>query len=959
MRNLCPLRILIVFCLCCLSKLVLAQSTSPVMEYSSILTSLDVYHQDGRLQLEDDNAALAAAFLPADATVDVVIAKAGSNQPLHIQALSVLPQHKVFSRIVLRGNNREFKFTMPGDYVATYRANGKPMTVVPFSIEVEKNGDLFDPKTHVYANGPWSEFAYLFASVNAGQDANPQIRFWVRKKSFLPNPPADRYTVELRKNGDTIAVSSGSSSNSKKWQFMHESLMHPESKGGQALKLGELADGQYVVLIKRNNDSHAAYQFKVRGGKPMWHPRQASDYMPRTQYIVPRFPGILGTHGDDSAGNMFWMERLSDKDAMAAAQTAASPETNVSDEEKAQWEWLPRSIDPDRPFKLSITDIQTRNDTAIAAGEDLIVFGTGFPNGVKYMKVGDSMPREIPGGETYSSKVFGVCGTKIALTKKSQVVIFDTTTGELTSIPETVISLYNPNSNSFVTNGFLIATANRATAVADRTIVKVIDVSGSQPKVIPIKNATYVDSDVSSISLDAKRGTIAISSRQKKLIAAAKIAPHANQHTFDLTDYRGVGPQRVFIEGDWITYADTDWKVRLLDLEKGTPVAITDQPFPRAGNGFYVRKGRLAVATTQEKVGSRYRFAVGDLADSPTNVPGTGTEIAGTSGGLGMAGCAAIAVDKTVFLAGTPGDSIGVGEYLQMLDSEHDKWIPLVDAEGQPISASDVTTSMGLLAFKSLTEAGKTVIGYATYGQRIKFPKSNPASANTQAPAHMKSNGPVKPVVFEHDNIYATKDEIDEAYLNSLLESESTMVTALTQALGDEKGKKQVIDTLKMSFDAADKENLIDQWKIRSSLFSEAEKPKPLSPVASDADPSSVEAALAGQWRPLRFVALGQDMPDEHLEVVRLTFAEGKYVLIMGGNVETGTYTIDTSVAPHRIRINIGTGKNQGQVRNGSFKLLEDDQLLAVYATNETDQPVKFTSTPANQQILAGYVRVK
>ena len=274
-----------------------AQSSSPAMEYSSVLTSLDVYHQDGRLQLEDDNAALSTVFLPDGGKVDVVISRAGSDTALHVQPMMVSAATGVFNRIESRGLHREFKFTEPGDYVATYRAGGRPITVVPFSIEFIKNNDEFDPKTHVYANGPWSEFAYLFASVNAGPDANPQIRFWVRKKSFLPNPEADRYTVELRKNGDVIAVSEGGSSNSKKWQFMRLSLRHPDNKGGQALKLKELTDGQYGVLVKRNGETHAAYRFTVRGGKPMWHPRQASDYQPRTQYIVPRFPGILGIAG--------------------------------------------------------------------------------------------------------------------------------------------------------------------------------------------------------------------------------------------------------------------------------------------------------------------------------------------------------------------------------------------------------------------------------------------------------------------------------------------------------------------------------------------------------------------------------------------------------------------------------------------------------------------------------------
>ena len=373
----------------------------------------------------------------------------------------------------------------------------------------------------------------------------------------------------------------------------------------------------------------------------------------------------------------------------------------VSDDVRDRWNWLPSGIDPNRSFELTVTGVPTRNDTGIAAGEDLVAFGTGFPTGVKYIRVGDDEAREIPGGETYHSKVFGVCGHKIILVKKNQVIVFDTRNGKLSAIPESDVSLYDVRATLLTTGGFLVGTVNKATAVTDRTIIKVIDVSGDDPKVIPIKNADYLDSDVSSLSIDAKAGTIAVSSGRKKLIAAAKIAPLANQHVIDVTDYRGVGPQRIFIEDDWVVYADEDWKVRLLDLGTGAPKAITDEAFPRAGNGFFVRKGRLAVATTEQKVGSRYRFAIADLDDSPATVPGTGSAIEGTSGGLGMGGGAAIAIDKTVFIAGTPGDGIGVGEHLQMLDDENGTWRPIHGPAGKPLAASDVTTSIGLLAFKT------------------------------------------------------------------------------------------------------------------------------------------------------------------------------------------------------------------------------------------------------------------
>lgn len=942
-------------------QLVVAQQPSPVMEFSSVLSSLDVQHQDGRLQLEDDNAALATAFLPHGAKFDVVISEAGSDEPLFVQPMAVSQPFAIFNRVAARGNSREFKFSKPGNYVATYRADGKPMTVVPFEIEFVKNGDEFDPKTHVYANGPWSEFAYLFASVNDGAEANLQVCFWVRKKSFDPNPEADRYTVELRKDGDVIAQSEGGSSNSKKWQFMRLRLKHPDSKGGRELKVKELADGQYDVMVMRNNELHAAFQFDFSDGKPQFHPRQASDYQPRTEYIVPRFPGLLGVQGDDSAGHIIWMERLSDSDAASIADAAPKAAAAVSGEQKARWNWIPRSIDPNRPFQLSITDVETRNDTGLAAGEDLIVFGTGFPNGVKYIKVGDTQPREIPGGDTYNAKVFGVCGTKIVLVKKNQVAVYDTSTEKLTEIPASDVTLYNVSQQLLATNGFLVGIVNRATSVSDGTIVKIIDVSGDQPKIIPIKNSDYLDSQVTSIAVDAKNGTMAVSSSSQKLIAAAKIAPLANQMVFDATDYQGVGPQAIFNEDDWIAYPDADWKVRLLNLESGDSKAITDQPFPRAGNGFFVRQGRLAVASTAHKSGSRYGFEVGDLPAAPRMVPGTGDPIEGTSGGLGMAGCAAIAVDKTVFIAGTPGDRIDKGEHLQILDDENGKWIPVVGADSKPVAASDVTTSMGLLAFKVLTDAGKTVIGYATYGQRVDYVNAAASVATpSTASSSSGSTANLKPIEFEEENFYVTQDEKTDAVLNGLLENEAVMLEALAAALGEAAAKKQIVDNIVMSLKSQGNDDLIDEYKRRSICVAEADKPKGADESeTSDADPRSVAAALAGQWRPLRFVKSGDDLPDDAQQAVRLTFADDKYVMIMGGDVETGTWSIDTSAKPFQMTIEVASGPQKGQTRHGIFKLLVDDRLLVAVSNGSVKQPERFTSTQENGQILAAYQRVK
>ena len=163
-----------------------------------------------------------------------------------------------------------------------------------------------------------------------------------------------------------------------------------------------------------------------------------------------------------------FMERLSDAEAKAAMEGGSTSSAKTADIDKSRWQWLPRDIDPGRSFEFNVTDIETRTDTGFAVGEDMVVFGTGFPTGVKYMLAGDTKPREIPAGETFSSKVFCVCGRKIVLTKRSKVFVFDTKTERMTEIPETEISLYNPSNEQINSHGYLVATVNKATAVTDQ-----------------------------------------------------------------------------------------------------------------------------------------------------------------------------------------------------------------------------------------------------------------------------------------------------------------------------------------------------------------------------------------------------------------------------------------------------------------------------------------------------------
>ena len=735
-------------------------------------------------------------------------------------------------------------------------------------------------------------------------------------------------------------------------------MSHPDTKGGRNYLISDLLarDGKYDFVVTNNGKVHSAFSMSIAQGKPVLHPRQAGNYQPRTEYIVPRYAGLAS--GRDQAGNTVWMSRLPDAEARSIASGRPADASGPTAEQKERWDWKP-AADPEREFRLVTTAVQTRTDTHIAAGDDLIAFGTGFPTGVSYLKVGEEEAREIPNGELYNSRLFWVCGRRIVLLHKNQVVIYDTDSGRTTAIPENEVTLYNPvgglhNGNQMIADGYLVAVVNRADAVVDGNIIKVIDLSGAAPVVIPIRNAGYTDRQVSSVAVEARTGMIAVSSSEKKLISVATVAPLANQMTFDVSEYRGVDRRQIYLDNGSVVYADEDLKIRQLRPDAPVPAAITQEPIGRSGNGFVVRNGRLVIATP-EHIGSRFKIAVSDLKTLPLTTKDTGTEIEGTSGALGMAGCAAIAADGTVFIAGTPGGGIGVGEHLQVLDRAGGHWTPLRNSSNDVISAIDVTTSTGLLAFKASGQDRSTTVGYATYGQRITPPSIGATASSKMNPSG--SSVKTRPLTLADDNPFYTSDEAMMVTLKAFLDTEKQVGEAYVAAFGREAGERKTVETIQQSIKASGNEALIDDYLRMSAYVPNDEKPGAgtESPSESRIETAAVAAALQGEWQAIRYSMAGQNAPDSVLDAVSLTFVDGRYVLTMPGEPQTGTFEIDSSTTPIAITVHIGNGANKGQFRRGSLKLLTGNRLLLVFATDEGPRPTTFVPDSSGKSFLAAY----
>ena len=109
-------------------------------------------------------------------------------------------------------------------------------------------------------------------------------------------------------------------------------------------------------------------------------------------------------------------------------------------------------------------------------------------------------------------------------------------------------------------------------------------------------------------------------------------------------------------------------------------------------------------------------------------------------------------------------------------------------SDNKPLAASEVVTSMGLLAFKTLDESRRTVIGYATYGQRVNYQPSNSKSSETP-----DGSSPTPPeAAMEKKESPSQLSKIDEAFLAEVLKNEEMVYNAYKNVMSEKEAKQKV-----------------------------------------------------------------------------------------------------------------------------------------------------------------------
>lgn len=794
----------------------------PAIEMGSLLDGVRVRFkgiragQGGRLEFGYKGPA-EGVFIKDGDRVQVALFPKGQTDPLVSYPVPVGSASGIWRQVAPRTSGQEFTFTKAGEYTLTYFVNGKPATSIDLKVRFLKSDDAFDPSVYTIVDGPWNNLACLH--VYEGELQQP-VRFdiWTRKITTKPSEH-DKMSIQLFRGDELVAVTNDKNIAWPEWLRHQASFTFPPAQGGRVFRFSDLlkVDGKYTITVKVNGTLYGHYNFEVADGSIKPHQRQVMGYKPSDRWLVPKALSV----GLDGAGSVYWLDRTQTASGEASEQVA-----RPSRADRKKWQIIP-DADPERPFQVVHTSIPTRKDTNIAAGDGIVAFATGRTTGVAFLRVGEDKAQSIPNGQLYRSDLFHVCGKKIVLTNQYNLFVYDTASDRTHAIPANEIhlqyqkaSLYGPRYTD--SDGYLVVTVNDPTKVKDREVIKVLDLSSAEPRIISIRNTGFTASDVDSVKVSAKHGYVAVGSSRQQAIFVAPIADGAKLKKYDLSGYDSFGESDMALLDRHVVYRDKQGfaHLRVLDLETGEVITPAMSQHGGSWSTTVATNGRIVTWPTKDP---RATFVVSeDLENAKplANSNGPVSDEAGY-GKLGVGNSAVVAHDGTIFLAGS--DSISSQRCLQMgIDG---RWHVIPGPDGMPLPAIDVVLGEAMIAFKTgkPSTSSITTVSYATYGERIEAPRSKHVAAARATPTRTKP-APTKRTA--DDNPHFTRDDQDKAFLAEVLKNEKVIYDALKQALGDTAAKKRAIDAAISALTNAEKKHLIDEYKRRSSLVPEDEKPK-------------------------------------------------------------------------------------------------------------------------------------
>jgi len=286
-----------------------AQTYKPAVDYSSLM-NLRFYEGNGGFYVDH----LQLIFPPQSPQpyYFVIMTESGKvlqSVPLRIEKWQQFP---MFDGLRIKGSP-VVQVGKPGKYNLAVTMGKTPLTILPFSMQVSKNNDPFNPQQTFVRDGLWSALAYLSRKTDR-PDAPLFFNWWTNLREYGLSGGNAKCTVELMIGNTTFAeVVSDVVVSSVNWQFFSRRLRTPKNKGKKNLTLAMLTakDGDYRLRVTANGKTVKSYKLGVQNGQVQPLPFNNLNYEPHANFISPRI--IDTSDGSGSSYKMldaFWVQRV-------------------------------------------------------------------------------------------------------------------------------------------------------------------------------------------------------------------------------------------------------------------------------------------------------------------------------------------------------------------------------------------------------------------------------------------------------------------------------------------------------------------------------------------------------------------------------------------------------------------------------------------------------------------------
>lgn len=267
------------------------QPPTPVVEFESALDT-PFFDQSGVVRFDT----YVIAFAPEGTIQGEAVVLGTDKQPM--ARFPFFAEYKaregVFGKVQVQGP-AEVQLSDPGIYNLVFLVDGKPVTRLPFAVEVKTGDDPFNPQKTYKIVGLWDQFAHL--TMNTVKDTPiPQVNFWIGGNDLPAGAAKDMFSASLYRDGALVAHSRKTQGHIAPGHYKRTNITlfqpHDEKNANpESFPLADWqADGTYELRITRSSDGAVLRNFRytAANGKIQPMPRTEMNYDPRLDYITPR-----------------------------------------------------------------------------------------------------------------------------------------------------------------------------------------------------------------------------------------------------------------------------------------------------------------------------------------------------------------------------------------------------------------------------------------------------------------------------------------------------------------------------------------------------------------------------------------------------------------------------------------------------------------------------------------------